>query len=491
MPIFHLMTRIVKRLKFFIFVAFALLLIKQEAYAISYQAVADSLMGQLKFQKTADDSLKMLYDIFDASDHKYKLAPGKMVLDLAKRTGNQLALIDFIPQVASLVTKDSVLMNDMLEYTKAIKDPEHAKTVRLFIYVKKAAMEANYYPDKYEKETLLKYARQSDIPDPDVYDEILDLYRMVIFLGNRNRGNLYLEYLTRLEELISEIPSDFAYLLNLYYTTAANCHTRNGNYEKAIEMDRKILEIISNLEERYKKMGRKYRDYHRYYYISYRRMLCNYPGLSLDEVRDLYNKCEDLAKKDDEIARDFSREERPAIFRYMAEGNYKEVVPRINKALPMISDNAIRRKLLGMLVEAADSINDQATLLYALKDHNKMLQQRVDEQSVEAYRELQIRYDVNKLKNDKERLSREKKQVEVATGQRVIAVALAAVLIMAVVLMFLYRSNFSLKRKIRDTQEENASLRKTIDELLGESATLHGTLNVRQDGRGSNTKDSK
>lgn len=457
-----------------------LLFIATGAHAISYQAVADSLMGQLKYQKTADDSLKMLYDIFDASDQKNKLQPGKMVLELAKRTNNQLALLDFIPQVTTLVAKDSLQVQEMLDYTKYLENEEMAKTVRVFILVQRASREANYLSDSDLRKTLRKYSNEYDTPGNDMYDEILDLYRMVLFLGNRNRGNLYLEYMTRLEDLIAKMPLDTSYILTLYYTTAANCHTRNGNYAKAIEMDRKLLQTIQFLEERYKKMGRKYRDYHRYYYICYRRMLSNYKGLSLDEIKTLYDKCELLAEKDPEIARDFYNEGRPAIFKNMAEGNYAQVVPLIKKALPHITGNAARIQLLGMLVAAADSINDQATLLSALKESNKMLSDKITEQSADAYRELQIRYDVNHLKSEKERLAMEKKEAELATGQRVMAVALAALLILAVALMFLYRSNFKLKKRMRQTQTENEHLQTTLDDMMGEAAVLHGTLDVRQ-----------
>lgn len=460
--------------------AIVLLFIATEAQAISYQAVADSLMGQLKYQKTADDSLKMLYDIFDASDQKNKLQPGKMVLDLAKRTNNQIALLDFIPQVTTLVANDTLQINEMLDYTNYLENKDIAKTVRVFILVQRASRESNYLSDKDLRETLKKYTKEYDNHGDDMYDEILDLYRMVLFLGNRNRGNLYLEYMTRLEDLIAKMPLDTSYILSLYYTTAANCHTRNGNHAKAIEMDRKLLETIQYLENRYKKMGRKYRDYHRYYYICYRRMLCNYEALSLDEIKSLYDKCVLLAEKDPEIARDFYEEGRPTIFRNMAEGNYAAVVPLIKKALPKIKDNAIRTKMLGMLVAAADSINDKATLLSALKDYNKMLSDRVAEQSADAYRELQIRYDVNHLKNEKEKLALEKKEAEVASGQKVMAVALAAVLILAVLLMFLYRSNFKLKRRIRETKDENQRLQTTLDDMMGEAAVLHGTLDVRQ-----------
>lgn len=478
-----------KRLKIFLIVALLLLGFTPRANAASQQHIADSLMNLLKFQKTSDDSLRLLYDVFDASDQKNKITPGNMVLDVAARTKNQEALIDFIPQMAVIVKLDSAYDQKLLGYADLIKDFNHRNAIKVFVQVATASIEANYIPEHELRSTLLRYASE-DLRDKDgdFYANLLDLYRMVIFLGTTSRGNLYLEYLTRLEKMIEQVPSDCDYMLNQFYTTVANVHTRNNNPAKAIEADRKLLEVTDKLVERYKEMGRKYRNYNRYYYISYRRMLSNYPGLTFPDIKEIFMKCSQLADIDDEISSDFYGEGRPLIYRLMASKDYEEAVPRIKKALPIVRDNYTKRNLLKLLVEAADSIHDDQTLLVALKEYNALLQERVDQQSEEAYSELQIRYDIDSLKADKETLALEKKEAEVATNQRVIAVALACVLILVVLMMYLYRSNFSLKRRIHDTKVENNYLHNTIEELLGDSA-LKGTLDVRQNSKTSKKGD--
>ncbi len=458
----------------------AVLGVVSPATAVARQNVADSLMNRLKFQKTASDSLKLLYDVFDASDQRYKTKSGRMLLEMARKSGNQTVLIDVVPQMAVILKSDSLMPKEMGRYADFIKDPEHREAVKLFIDVVRASMEANYIPESQLREVLRKYASEDMTPKGNRYEDILDLYRMVIFLGTTTHGNLYLEYLDRLDKMVNELPDEFSYLRNLYYTTAANVHTRNQNYEKAVEADKKLLDVINKLDDNYKRMGRHYRNYNRYYYISYRRMLGNYKALTLDEIKDIYAKCAMLADTDREVAGDFYSEGRPTIYRLMAVEDYEGVVPRIKKALPMVRDNFTRRNLMSMLVTAADSINDQATLLSALKEYNGMLRDAIEEKSSEAYRELQIRYDVNQLKAEKETLALEKKEMEISTGQRVITVALAALLIFAVLLMVLYRSNFTLKRKMLNIQKENQSLHRTIESILDESANLPGTLDVRQ-----------
>ncbi len=483
-------TIIVKLLNHLLSIFLLILFMMPEAEAASQQHIADSLMNRLKLQTTPQDSIRLLYDVFDSSDHKNKRKIGDMVLDIASRTNNQEALVDFVPQLAVIVKLDSAYDNKLLTLADQIQDVNHRKAIKVFIQVMTAADEANYIPEDELRKVLLHYATETPSNNGDQYDELLDLFRVVIFLGTTSRGNLYLEYLSRLEKMIEKLPKENVYLRNLFYTTAANVHTRNNNPTKAIEADKKLIEVINDLEERYEKMGRKYRNYNRYYYISYRRMLSNYKGLTFPEIKEIFVKCAQLADIDDEVQSDFYGQGRPLIYRLMASKDYKEVVYWINKALPQTTDVYTKRTLLGMLVEASDSIHDNVTLLSALKAQNALLQERVDQQSEEAYSELQIRYDIDRLKSEKETLRMEKKETEVATSQRVIIVALIGVLVLAVVLMFLYRSNFSLKRRIRDTKEENLGLHRTIEELLGDSA-LKGTLDVRQNSYKDRKDDKK
>lgn len=82
----------------------------------------------------------------------------------------------------------------------------------------------------------------------------------------------------------------------------------------------------------------------------------------------------------------------------MAEKQYADAIPYIQKAIDKNKDRSIERELYRIYVEAADSTNNKTALLEALKAYNQMLQERLDSKSEEAYRELHIRYDINNLK---------------------------------------------------------------------------------------------
>lgn len=468
----------------FIFSTIALIslsLLPSSAIA-SETAVADSLRSTLAMIKNPSDSLKTLLDIFDSTPQDGKAPVGYEILSIAERLDKQGIIEEFIPQLAILESKNEAKLDNLILEAEKINDRQQRKGVQLFVNVTKAVNEATYIPEEDFQKVLLKYTKAdmipTVIPTGDLYQDILDLYRVVIFLGKSAKSNLDLEYLTRLENMVNKLPEDRYYIKNMFYTTAALNHTQNGNTAKAIEADEKLLEIISRLEEKYRKQGRKFRKYDRYYYISYRRMLRNYRGLTLDQVKELYTKCAQLAEKDAEINDDFYNDCRPSVYRLMAEKQYADAIPYIQKAIDKNKDRSIERELYRIYVEAADSSNNKTALLEALKAYNQMLQERLDSKSEEAYRELHIRYDINNLKKENMKLEVEKRDSELASGQKLITLILSALLVLAVFLMLLYRRHFNLRRECHYLKEENKELNKNIEQLL-DNGSPSGSVDVR------------
>lgn len=427
--------------------------------------------------KTPADSIRILLDVYDLTPQKQKSTVGDEILEIALRTANQPVLEEMIPQMAVLYNKDDRKLQWLVAQSERITDPEHRKGVRLFINVNRAINESTYVAAEDFNKILLKYAKADMIPTGDYYQDLLDLYRVVVFLGKSSKSNLYLEYMTRLENMVDKLPEERYYIKNLFYTMAAINHTINGNYDKAIESDQKLLGVIDALDKRYKEQGRRYRNYNRYYYICYRRMLRNYRGLDMDQVKELYAKCAMLAERDQEVYEDFHENGRPTAYRLMAEGHYAEAVPKLSRAIAANKDVNIHLELMRMLIEAADSAHDDATLLSSLREYNTLLQKNLDSKSEEAYRELQIRYDINNLKKENTKLEVEKRDVELASGQKLISVSLAALLVLVVLLMILYRRHFTLRQKCHDLKKDNERMHHYVEELLDDGRPS-GTLDI-------------
>lgn len=436
--------------------------------AASTQTETERLHQELSKASNIADSTALLYDIFDLSEQSCKLTPGWQLLAIAERTRNDEMLSDMITQLAVIQKNDTIALKKLANKAKLIRGKDRRLGAKLFIDVMDASMKAHHVNEATRHDILVNLALQEMGDADDIYGEIRDLYHVVLFLGQSTNGNFYLEYLDRLEKLIDRLPEENAYLKNLFYTSATNTYSAIGNHEKAVECDRKLLEIIDTLKTRYAGMGRKYRNYDRYEYLCYRRMLRNYKVLTLDEVKEYYTKCGQLASTDPDVAADFHKKGRPTVYRMLATKDYTGLIPKIKNAIETNTDKAIHCELLGSLVEVADSLNDKATLLPALREYNNLLSERLENNSEEAYRELQIRYDLNRLKTEKIHLELEKRDAEISTRQKLIVVALGAVLVLALFVMWLYRNLFRLRHFSRELRNENVRLKNQIDELTSD-----------------------
>lgn len=466
-----------KHLSIYFFILLSWLLAPQ-ARAYSNQAKADSIASTLSRVSAPADSIRILLDVYDLAEQKRKPEVAERILDLAVRTKDHVVMADIIRQLSVLKVRDANSLRRLLDLAKQLPEDRERKAVELFVKMELATNEATYTTEEERVKYILKYAKEDLTPKGDLYEDLIDLGRMVFFLGRAAKGSMYIEYLQRLEEMIELLPEDHFYVRNLLYTAAANFYTQNNNPQKGVEFDRLLLKQIGKLEKIYAEKGRKYRNFDRYYYICYRRMLRNYKALPLQEVKDLYARCAILADKDDEINSDFYGIGRPTVYRLLAEKDYKGVIPYIKKSLESASDDNLKRELLGALVEASDSIGDNETLSDALQEYNHMLEEKLRVESEVTYRELQIRYDVNNLRAERDRLEKDKTSLEMATNQKVISISLAALFVLAIIVMFLYRSNFKLRRKLYVAKEENKSLQANIESIL-DDGTPQGTRDVR------------
>lgn len=442
---------------------------------VEQQASADRIIATLGEGQSASDSIRILYDAFDLAPMQSKSGVAWKILDIARRTGDDESQADMLRQLSVLEVRDRNVIDRLVSMTSSIKDEPLRKRVELFVNVQKALGEARYLEGEERMKVLMKYVKEDLTPKYDIYQDILDLYRVVIFIRHTTTGNMYLEYLGRLEKLINECPEEIPFLKSLFYTTAATYYSSIDFQEKAVECDRKLLDIIKSLEKHYKDIGRKYRNYDRNYYICYRRMLSNYEVLDMDEVKELYSKCAMLAEKDQEIGESFEVDPRPTAYRLLVDKDYSGALPYLRKVVDNATNEGVRTRALLRLIEVADSANDHVSKLKALEDYNDVLIESRKQKSEDAYVELQMRYNVNQLKSAMATMEVEKKNLELATNQKIISVTLIALFLLAIGLMYLYRSHFRLLNKTRGLEAENKKLETTIEELLDDGSPQGST----------------
>lgn len=104
----------------------------------------DDLKAQLATTASTDDSISIMYDIFDLSDKGSRTPIAWQMLDIAERTGNDSLGLDMLRHLANTYTRnDSVLAmleNKCAEYS----DGNDRRATHTFIVLRRAGYMARY-----------------------------------------------------------------------------------------------------------------------------------------------------------------------------------------------------------------------------------------------------------------------------------------------------------------------------------------------------------
>ena len=244
---------------------------------------------------------------------------------------------------------------------------------------------------------------------------LLNLYTLTAYMRNVPGSKMLVNYMDSLMMMVDGKDYKLYALRNMIYSEASNIYTDAGQEKKAVEADRKLLDVIGGLEKKYSDAGRKYRDYSESKYVVYRRMLRNYKALTPAEVDKCYRAIQSLAGVSRDVASDVNGMSDVNLYYNMAKGHYAEALPLLKERLKRDLPAPVLRQTLLMLQTAARETGDSATLISALSDYN-LLMDRLDKENLsQKYQELQIAYDVNKLKANNERMRMEKVESEIKT----------------------------------------------------------------------------
>ena len=258
----------------------------------AFSASADSKPGkkllydkyekQLQTTTSARDSVRILYYLFDLSDRRGQLQLAWDIYYTAGRAENVTAQLDMLRTLGTYYAANDSVINLLLKYTNEIPNEASRSATRTFILNQQISRKSRQPDDTELQRMLLDSIKHShNLGGDDIYDRISLLYQIIQYLGVDADGVLFKECLDRYADLMDELPTSDYPLKNQFYTTAAMIHSRmNGNPAKAIDFDRKLLEIIEQLQVMYRKKKRTFRNYDTNKFISYRRILSNYPALT-------------------------------------------------------------------------------------------------------------------------------------------------------------------------------------------------------------------
>ncbi|MCH5226990.1 MAG: hypothetical protein J1F16_04140 [Muribaculaceae bacterium] len=461
-----------KTLRFFILIG--LLAFVPVMYAQSHITRALSKEKTLKSAKNTSDSIMILLDVYSLSDKINRDRVRGQILNLVQRSDNK-EVITHVLQKLSTSTDDTQDLARLIELSDNLPDTNDRSSIQTVLEMEHAQSETSNVSDSEMEKQLADYSRNGMTMGGDPYKEIQNIYRAMMYLGTYSQGPLYMEYMKRLEELVEALPAQDRAIKNLFYTNAAIFYTRKKDYKKAIEFDHQLIGELDAMRARYSDEATADRDLDYFYYLSYRRMLRNFKGLSPEEVEEAFAKCVELAQENEEAAKDFGNGGLTKAYYYMATEQYAKAVPEIQKALAAPNIHEFRRQeLLGHLAYAMRKTGNKDGELEALRKYTSTLLNERSERREDMYREIELRNAANKIINE-EYMSQEKSRQQNRVMRQT---SLTLVYVLAVILIFMCQAYFRLRHKMKELEARNIKLHRNIESIFDDGVP-HGTRDLR------------
>ena len=423
---------------------------------------------------TNTDSIKILLDVYNLSDKDYRQKVRKQLINLVSQSKNQELIGDVINELAAS-TDDTGELSRLIIMSENLPDEGGKESLQTVLQMEHAQSEASNVLDSQLKEQIADFKRQGVSFTGDPYKDIQNIYRTMVYLGASSQGPMYFECIKRLEDLVEALPEKDYAIKNLFYTNAAIFYTRKRDYSKAIEFDRKLIEQLNHMRALYQKQGKNVHDLDYFYYVSNRRMLRNFRGLTPEEVEEVYRQCEQLAEINDEAREAFEQTGLAKGYYYFATGKYAQAVPELKKALadPDISDFR-KQELLGLLARSLDETGDKNGELKALQEYVLLSIADREKRREDMYREMDLRNSVNLVLADE--LRQQEQQREQNRVMRKTSITLVYVFV--VILIFLCGAYFRLRHRVKELEMKNNKLRKNI-EYIFDDGVPKGTTDLR------------
>ncbi len=431
------------------------------------QPTVDSLRRTLSSADTPTDSIDILYNILDLTLYGHQAETLEQLYDLARRSDNVAVMGDVLRLEANYFSKNDSMQHLILQRAAALPEGPERQTTMLFAKVRNNAQLVRALPEDKRQARLRDYlARHSASTTMDTYDRIEYLFYLCAYLRSATDGDLLTKYLKELQELIDNLPARDMSLKSMFYTQAAISYLTNEMYDEAIVANKTLLDIIDQLQKQYAAKGRKYRSYDRSAYLCYRRLLRCYEALTQEEVDTYYNNILSIYQNEPALLADFNDRQRPTIYYLMAKQRYKEVIPIIITQLddPEITP-ADKFYLTECLLKASQASGDHGAELTALRLHDSMLHDRIVAKAAERYKELQIIYEVDNLKEENDQLIVANRLHEAETHVKIMIAGVVCLVLMAALIIVLIIMNQRSRTLTKNLRRANDMLIKERDNL--------------------------
>ena len=458
--------------------------------AAKKQAISDTLARQLSQTKAATHRLQILYDLFDLAPHDSVTVTGERVLEAALEVKDYASAMDMYRRLGSFnIGRDTLRIESYINgLTKLPKSPERDAT-ECFLYLSLMTAKAHYLDEDMRYNQLmhlLQRFRDTLTQNQPIYDRVVMMFTLCNYLDAAVPGEILTSYLNELEGLIKQMPYKLNGLENMFYLHSAMVYTSNDQPARAVAADRELLQVINRLDNERIQQGRIYRNYDRFRYSVYRRMLSNYDALSDEEVEKIYRRVLELQKTNEAVADDMAHNPRVEAYYNMAKENYATALPLLMECLDKERQQHNRRQLLRLAVKAATETGDTQTLNNVAREYSVILEKTLKERTFQRGKELRALYEVAEITDPDSNQASLAERTENRNTTLTIILWIALAIIIAIVVAFsvhILRSR-RLSMKLRET---NALLESERDNLRRIQASL---IETRDQARQANRHKS-
>lgn len=188
---------------FFICIILAVAANVTKATVLRLDEIADSLTLRLERTTTAADSIAILTDLVDLRPKVMRDSLCRMIVHASLISGNQAAGLDALRNMANVhLRSDSLLAGD-LELAKLFPESDDKAETITFIRMIRNLNNVRYCTPKQKEEMFRTLLREANVgPGNNVYDNIVMLHALSLFIGEISQGELLSKYLDQLGSLI-------------------------------------------------------------------------------------------------------------------------------------------------------------------------------------------------------------------------------------------------------------------------------------------------
>lgn len=449
-------------------------------------ATMDSLWSRLGTAKSAADSVRILYNIYDANTARKSTEAARkeseqvlgMLFETALHAGDTARAYEAIRNLVSTARYDIKFINKQQERISTLPPSTEKRETDTYLHLQRhvyATRDTTMSHEQRQK-NFHKMTQQLDKikTSDDLYDKLNFNFALMLYGANLIQPKQLSGYMSELRKLVEQTRAEGYPIKFLFYTTAPIIYDDNQEWEEAVAADRKMLQLLDNLEQEARQNNRDFISYDRERFVSNRRLLSNYEYLKGGEPEQIYDKLKQLIRDlpDDQIT-EMDHITVEAIWS-MYKHDYKRALELLRGVL---SSKRFRDKpkYIMMYINAAATLGAYEDLEKGQRLYIELIKKRAQDASDTEYNRMRVALDIDSLEAKEAKAAHEAEGAEMVVNKvtkqknyTLIVAGLVVFILLLVIIAIMGRSN-RRNRKIAD------ELKRTNDKLTAERDSLKRT----------------